>query len=105
MLADKLRIRISLCAINFFPGPLHKRPSAGLTNDCWDPDIVAIVRLIHFGGRILNEPEGPISRRENRVGAKSNVSASGQNPTLALQYAMSALPPKADMCAATSNVR
>jgi hypothetical protein len=33
------------------------------------------------------------------------MSALGQKPTYALQQAMSALPPKADMCGATTDVR
>jgi hypothetical protein len=33
------------------------------------------------------------------------MSALGQKPTYALQQAMSALPPKADMCGATWDVR
>src|SRR5262249_41558270 len=34
-----------------------------------------------------------------------SLSALGQKPTYALQQAMSALPPKADMCSATRDVR
>jgi len=33
------------------------------------------------------------------------MAALGQKLTFAVQYAMSALPPKADMCGATGNVR
>ena len=89
MLAYKARLVIGLGAINFFPHTSHKRPSTGLTNDRWHPGIVAIVRLVHFGGRMFNESNDPIWQGENRVGPKSNVSA---------------LPPKADMCSALANV-
>lgn len=74
MLADKPRLGIGLGAINFFPGALHKRPSAGLANDCWYAGIVAIVGFVHLGGRRANRgPYGPILRRKDLVVPKSNV--------------------------------
>ena len=72
--ADKPRLGVGLGAIDLFPGALHKRPSAGLTDDCWHAGIVAIIGFIHFGGRRLNEgPYRPTWRRQGRVGPKSNV--------------------------------
>ena len=57
MLADKPRLGVGLGVINFFPRAVHKRPSAGVTDDCRHAAVVAIVRFVHFrpkleGGRI-----------------------------------------------------
>ena len=49
MLADKSRLGVGLRVINFFPRAVHKRPSAGLTDDCRHAAIVAIIRFVHFG--------------------------------------------------------
>ena len=57
MLADKPRLGVDLGVINFFPRAVHKRPGAGLTDDCRHTAIFAIIRFAHFrpkleGGRI-----------------------------------------------------
>ena len=41
----------------------------------------------------------------NKCSLLRGMSALGQKQTFAVQYAMSALPPKADMCSATRHVR
>ena len=46
-----------------------------------------------------------ISHLKSEVCASTRMSALGQKRTCAVQQAMSALPPKADMCSATRHVR
>ena len=51
----------------------------------------------------------PFTQRHERLpggrGNTSSMSALGQKQTFAMQIGMSALPPKADMCGATRDVR
>jgi hypothetical protein len=52
MLADKPRLGVGLGVINFFPRAVHKRPSAGVTDDCRHAAVVAIVRFVHFRSKL-----------------------------------------------------
>ena len=56
MLADKSRLGVGLGVTNFFPRTFHKRPSAGLTDDCRHAGIVAIIRFIHSDRRLREGP-------------------------------------------------
>src|SRR4029077_14469491 len=79
---------------------------AAASGPAWKRPAVTMRRMtLHF----MATPACSVStQNSNPKGGRMRgqpMSALGQKPTYALQQAMSALPPKADMCGATTDVR